>query len=193
MEHNGIQLRDPTPGERFRWFAISHFSISIIGVIGALLSTVLDGAMMVVLFLWEAVLLALYVVAGRWVARKRSWNKLRRTRDGVRAFLTPTLVAWIWGGLFLMFLCVPGLMTVMGDAGDLMAIVLMNSLFILAFPSSCGFIILTLFVGGLDANLTAEWPLFFVYLLIVGAVPPALFLLGSVFGVRKTSGEEKTE
>ena len=193
MEHNGIQLRDPTPGERFRWFAISHFSISIIGAIGALLSTVLDGAMMVVLFLWEAVLLALYAFAGRWIARKWNWSRPRTAREGLWAFFSPALVAWIWGGLFLIFLCIPGLMSGMGDTGDIIAMVLMYSLLFLAFPSSGGFIMLTLFVGGLDANFTAEWPLFFVYLFIVGAVPPALFLLGSVFGVRKTSGEEKTE
>ena len=65
MKHNeGMQLRDPTQGERFKWFAICHFSISIIGVVGAFLSTALDGAMVAVLFLWEAVLLALYAVAG---------------------------------------------------------------------------------------------------------------------------------
>lgn len=192
MEHNkAIQLRDPTQGERFKWFAISHFSISIIGVIGALLSTVLDGAMIAVLFLWEAVLLTLYVVAGVWVARKRNWNKPQKTRDGVRAFLSPTLVAWVWGGLFLVFLCVPGLMPGMGDAGDIIAMILMYSLLFLAFPSSLGFIMLTLFTGGLETlEFMVGWPYFFAYMFLVGAVPPALFLLGSVFGVRKPPGEE---
>lgn len=191
MERNEMmQLRSPSHGERFKWFAISHFSISIIGVIGMFLSTILDGAMLAVLFLWEAVLLALYVFAGVWIARKRNWCRPQRVRDGVRAFLSPTLVAWVWGGLFLVFLCVPGLMTGMGDAGDIIAMILMYSLLFLAFPSSAGFIMLVLFVGGLEANFSAEWPLFFVYMIIVGAVPPALFLLGSVFGVRKSTGEE---
>ena len=193
MEHSKeIQLRNPSQGERFKWFAISHFSISIIGIIGAFLSTVLDGAMIAVLFLWEAVLLALYAVAGVWVARKRNWNKPQRTRDGVCAFLSPTLVAWAWGGLLLLS-TVPIFKLRLGDVGDVLAIVLMYSLLFLAFPSSAAFIMLTLFVGGLDANFTAEWLLFFVYMLIVGAVPPGLFLLGSVIGVRKRSGEEQLE
>lgn len=193
MEHSKeIQLRNPAQGERFKWFAISHFSISIIGIIGAFLSTVLDGAMIAVLFLWEAVLLALYAVAGVWVARKRNWNKPQRTRDGVCAFLSPTLVAWAWGGLLLLS-TVPMFKLRLGDVGDILAIVLMYSLLFLAFPSSAAFIMLTLFVGGLDANFTAEWLLFFVYMLIVGAVPPGLFLLGSVLGVRKRSGEEQLE
>ena len=193
MEHSKeIQLRNPSQGERFKWFAISHFSISIIGIIGAFLSTVLDGAMIAVLFLWEVVLLALYVVAGVWVARKRNWNKPQRTRDGVCAFLSPTLVAWAWGGLLLLS-TVPIFKLRLGDVGDVLAIVLMYSLLFLAFPSSAAFIMLTLFVGGLDANFTAEWLLFFVYMLIVGAVPPGLFLLGSVLGVRKRSGEEQLE
>ena len=193
MEHSKeIQLRNPSQGERFKWFAISHFSISIIGIIGAFLSTVLDGAMIAVLFLWEVVLLALYVVAGVWVARKRNWNKPQRTRDGVCAFLSPTLVAWAWGGLPLLS-TVPMFKLRLGDVGDILAIVLMYSLLFLAFPSSAAFIMLTLFVGGLDANFTAEWLLFFVYMLIVGAVPPGLFLLGSVIGVRKRSGEEQLE
>ena len=193
MEHSKeIQLRNPSQRERFKWFAISHFSISIIGIIGAFLSTVLDGAMIAVLFLWEVVLLALYAVAGVWVARKRNWNKPQRTRDGVFAFLSPTLVAWAWGGLLLLS-TVPMFKLRLGDVGDILAIVLMYSLLFLAFPSSAAFIMLTLFVGGLDANFTAEWPLFFVYMLIVGAVPPGLFLLGSVIGVRKRSGEEQLE
>lgn len=193
MEHSKeIQLRNPSQGERFKWFAISHFSISIIGIIGAFLSTVLDGAMIAVLFLWEVVLLALYAVAGVWVARKRNWNKPQRTRDGVCAFLSPTLVAWAWGGLLLLS-TVPMFKLRLGDVGDILAIVLMYSLLFLAFPSSAAFIMLTLFVGGLDANFTAEWLLFFVYMLIVGAVPPGLFLLGSVLGVRKRSGEEQLE
>lgn len=193
MEHSKeIQLRNPSQGERFKWFAISHFSISIIGIIGAFLSTVLDGAMIAVLFLWEVVLLALYAVAGVWVARKRNWNKPQRTRDGVCAFLSPTLVAWAWGGLLLLS-TVPMFKLRLGDVGDILAIVLMYSLLFLAFPSSAAFIMLTLFVGGLDANFTAEWLLFFVYMLIVGAVPPGLFLLGSVIGVRKRSGEEQLE
>lgn len=194
MEHNkAMQLRSPSQGERFKWFAISHFSISSIGVIGMFASTLLDGAMLAALFLWEGVLLALYVFAGAWIARKRVWCKPQRARDGVQAFLFPTLAAWIWGGLFLVFLCTPGLMTDMGDAGVIIAFILMYSLLFLAFPSSGGFIMLILFVGGLDANFTAERLLFFVYLLIVGAVPPLLFLLGSVFGARKISGEERKE
>lgn len=194
MKHkSGIPLRDPTQGERFRWFAVSHFAISIIGVIGAFLSTALDGAMVAVLFLWEGVLLALYAIAGVWVARKSGWNKPRSFREGGRAFLSPALVAWSWGGVFLLFLCVPGLMSGMGDAGDIIAMILVYSLLFLAFPSSCGFIMLTLLVGGLEADFTVQWPLFFVYMLMVGAIPPGLFLLGSVLGVRKAPGEEQTE
>ena len=186
MKQNEVmKLRDPSRGERFKWFAISHFSISVIGVLGMLLSTALDGAMLAALFVWEGVLLALYVLAGGWIARKRLWCRPVSLREGARAALSPTLVAWIWGGIFLVFLCVPGLMTGMGDAGDIVAMILMYSLLLLAFPSSLGFIMLTLLVGGLDANFAAEWPVFFLYLLIVGVFPPLLFVLGSTFGVRK--------
>lgn len=185
-QNKAMQLCVPTQGQRFKWFAISHFTISIIGVMGAFLSTVLDGAMVAVLLLWEVVLLALYTGAGVWIARKRGWNKPQSVRDGIRAFLSPTLVAWLWGGIFLVFLCVPGLMSGMGDAGDILAIGLMYSLLFLAFPSSGAFIILVLLVGGLEADFTAEWMLFFVYMLIVGAVPPGLFLLGSILGGRRT-------
>lgn len=192
MEHHeAMQLQNPPHGERFKWFAVSHFAISIIGVIGMFLSTVLDGAMMVVLFLWEVVLLALYVFAGVWIARKRNWCRPQKVRDGVWAFLSPALVAWIWGGLFLVMLCVPGLQSGMGDAGDILALILMYSLLFLAFPSSLGFIILVLFTGGLETlEFMVGWPYFFAYMFLVGAVPPALFLLGSVIGVRKTTGEE---
>lgn len=195
MEQNKMmQMRTPSHGERFKWFAISHFSISIIGVAGMFLSTLVGGAMLAVLFLWEVVLLALYVFAGMWVARKRSWRRPQRVRDGVWTFLSPALVAWIWGGIFLVFLCVPGLMTGMGDTGDIIAIVLMYSLLFLAFPSSLGFIMLTLFTGGLETmEFAVGWPYFFAYMFLVGAVPPALFLLGSVFGVRKVTGEERLE
>ena len=186
MENNkAVQLRDPTQAERFKWFAIGHFSISIIGVIGMFLSTALDGAMLALLFLWEGVLLALYVAAGVWIARKRNWCRPQQFRDGLRAFLSPAVVAWIWGGLFLVFLCVPGLMSAMGDAGDLLGIGLMYSLLFLAYPSSGAFIMLVLLVGGLEADFTGEWLLFFVYMLIVGAVPPGLFLLGSIWGSPK--------
>ena len=184
-QNEGIQLHDPSQGERFKWFAICHFSISILGVVGAFLSTALDGAMVAVLFLWEAVLLALYAVVGVWIARKRNWRKPQGVRGGVWAFLSPTLVAWIWGGIFLLFLCIPGLMSGMGDVGDLIGIGLMYSLLFLAFPSSGAFIILVLLVGGLEADFSGEWLLFFVYMLIVGAVPPGLFLLGSTLGTRK--------
>lgn len=194
MKHNsGIPMRDPTQGERFKWFAISHFSISVLGVIGAFGSTALGGAMVAVIFLWEGVLLALYAIAGVWIARRQGWDRPRGFREGVRAFLSPTLVAWIWGGIFLLFLCVPGLMSGMGDAGDILAMILIYSLLFLAFPSSCGFIMLTLLVGGLEADFTVQWPLFFVYMLVVGAVPPGLFLLGSVLGGRKSPGEEQPE
>jgi len=128
----------------------------------------------------------LYAAAGVWIARKRSWNKPQSIREGVRAFLSPTLVAWIWGGIFLLFLCIPGLMSGTGDAGDIIGIGLMYSLLFLAFPSSGAFIILVLLVGGLEADFTAEWLLFFAYMLVVGAVPPGLFLLGSVLGGHKT-------
>ena len=194
MKHNSvIPLHDPTQRERFKWFAISHFSISVLGVIGGFLSIALDGAMLAAIFLWEGVLLALYAVAGAWIARRRGWSNPRSFREGVIAFLSPTLVAWIWGGIFLVFLCIPGLMSGMGDAGDIVAMILVYSLLFLAFPASCGFIMLTLLVGGVEADFTVQWPLFFAYMLLVGAIPPGLFLLGSVYGVRKAPGEEQSE
>ena len=189
-EHTMEILHLPTQGERFKWFAVSHFAISVIGVIGAFLSTLSGGAMLAVLFVWEAVLLTLYAFAGVRVARKRNWKKPQGVRDGVFAFLSPTLVAWAWGGIFLVFLCVPGLMSGTGDTGNVIAMVLMYSLLLLAFPSSAAFIMLALFTGGLDATFTVQWPMFFLYLIIVGAVPPGLFLLGSVLGARKEKTNE---
>ena len=179
-QNNGMQLRDPTQGERFKWFAISHFSISIIGVIGMFISTIHDGAMVAVLFLWEAILLALYVAAGVWAARKRNWNKPQRVRDGILAFLSPALVAWLWGGLFLFVTAVPGIQSGLGDAGDLLAMGLMWLLLIFAFPSSWGFAILFMLIGAQDTAFNLIW-----ILIVVGGLPPALFLLGSIWGSRK--------
>lgn len=88
------------------------------------------------------------------------------------AFSSPALVAWIWGGLFLVMLCVPGLQSGLGDTGDIIAMILMYSLLFLAFPASCGFIILTLFTKGLETlEFAVGWPYFLVYMLLVGAVP----------------------
>ena len=183
-EHTMEILHPPTRREHFKRFATSHFSISILGAVGAFFSIFLDGAMLAALFVWEGVLLALYVFAGVRVARKRNWMKPQSLRDGIFAFLSPTLVAWIWGGIFLVFLCVPGLMSGTGGIGDMIAMVQMYILLLLAFPSSFGFILLALFTGGLDAYFTVQWPMFFLYLIIVGAVPPGLFLLGSTLGAR---------
>ena len=190
MEHNEpVQLRAPKQGERLKWFAISHFAISSIGITGMFLSSLLGGYMTTVLFLWEAVLLALYAFAGRWIARKLNWSRLQSTREGVKAFLAPTLIAWIWGGLFLFITAIPGIQSSMGDAGYVVTVLLMWSLLILAFPSSWGFAMLFLACGATESP-----PILFLLMIIVGAVPPALFLLGSVLGVRKATGEEpKTE
>ena len=193
MKHSdGIQLRAPSQGERFKWFAISHFTISIFGVIGMFLSALTGGAMVAVLFLWEAVLLALYAFAGRWIARKRNWCRPTGFKEGFRAFFSPALVAWIWGGVFLLLFCIPRFRWGgMGDARDIIVVVLMYSLLFLAFPSSCGFFILALFAGGLDADISAEWG----YMIIVGGIPPLLFVLGSLWGGKKQfkTEEEKQE
>lgn len=183
-EHSMEILHSPTQKERFKRFAASHFTISILGAVGAFFSIFLGGAMLAVLFIWEGVLLALYALAGARVARKRNWQKPQGIRDCICAFLSPTLVAWIWGGIFLVFLCIPGLMSGTGGIGDMIAAVQMYILLLLAFPSSFGFIMLALFTGGLDAAFTVQWPMFFLYLIIVGAVPPGLFLLGSTLGAQ---------
>lgn len=188
MQNNGPQRRTPKQCERLKWFAVSHFAISIIGIIGMFFSTFLDGYMTAVLLLWEAVLLALYAFAGKSIARKLSWSRPQSFRDGLRAFLFPTLIAWVWGGLFLFVTAIPGIQSSLGDAGDIVAMLLMWSLLILAFPSSWGFAMLFLACGATESP-----PILFLYMLVVGAVPPGLFLLGSVFGVRKAAGEERSE
>ena len=186
MEHNEpMQLRDPKQGERLKWFALSHFAISIIGIIGMFLSAFLGGYMTAVLFLWEAVLLALYAFAGRLIARKLSWCRPQSFREGLKAFLAPALIAWIWGGLFLFITAIPGIQSSMGDAGYVVTVLLMWSLLILAFPSSWGFAMLFLACGATDSP-----PILFLLMIVVGAVPPALFLLGNVFGARKPDEKE---
>ena len=186
MEENKmLQLHEPRQRERLKWFTVSHFVISIIGVIGMFLATLLDGYMIAVLLVWEVVLLALYWVAGTRTARKKNWCRPQNVRERLQAFLSPALVAWIWGGLFLLVTAVPGIHSGLGDAGDIVAMIMMWSLLILAFPSSWGFAMLFLVCGATDSP-----PVLFLLMVVVGAVPPALFLLGSVLGVRKTAGEE---
>lgn len=179
-EKNGLNLRFPTQAKRLKWFAISHFAISVIGVIGMFLSTLLGGYMISVLLLWEVVLLALYAFAGGWIARKWSWCRPQSAGEGLKAFLFPALIAWVWGGAFLFVTAVPGVQSRMGDAGDILAIFLMWALLFLAYPSSWGFAMLFLACGATESP-----PVLFLLMIVVGAVPPALFVLGSVLGVRK--------
>lgn len=181
MEYNEpMQLRSPAQAERLKWFAISHFAISIVGVTGMFLSSLLGGYMIAVLLVWELVLLALYWVAGTVTARKKNWCRPQSGREGLKAFLFPALIAWAWGGLFLFITAVSGIQSSMGDAGDIIAMLLMWLLLFLAFPSSFGFAMLFLVCGATDSP-----PVLFLLMIAVGAVPPAIFLLGSVFGVPK--------
>ena len=185
MEENKmLQLHEPKQCERLKWFTISHFVISIIGIIGMFLATLLDGYMIAVLFVWELVLLVLYWVAGTRTARKKNWCRPQNGRERLQAFLSPALVAWIWGGLFLFVTAIPGIQSSLGDTGDILAMILMWSLLILAFPSSWGFAMLFLACGA-----TESAPILFLLMIVVGAIPPALFLLGSHFGVRMKGQE----
>ena len=176
----------PSHWQYFRTFAGCHFLLSVIGLAGAVLSLSMGALVgeyfIVLLMAWDAVLMLLYAVMGGWAAGEMCWCAPQRIRDGMGAVLAPALVAWAWGGAFLL---------AMRHCGgwesaryETLVMILFGSLLIFAFPSSWGYGALCGWVagrGGLD-----EPPA----LLIVGILPPLLFFLGYLWRSRRQAKKQ---
>ncbi len=180
-----ITLCVPSRWQFFRTFAGCHFLVSIIGVLGVVFcfasSALVGGYFLALLFLWEVILLAIYVIMGAWAAREMEWSAPRRFRDGFGAVIVPTLIAWVWGGAFLMMLFYRGGWEAAGY--DTVATILFWSLLIFAFPSSWGYGMLTMMLPNLFGYYGRANEV--IAMLLVGILPPVLFLLGSIWRSRR--------
>ena len=173
-------LHQPTQLDRLGQFAVSHFvlsfvSVAVVAPIGLLLVHFVS-AFEVLLAIEAAVVFVLmlaYGFAGIRAARVCSWEKPNNTKAGFLAFLFPTLIAWGWGSLVLCCCFLSGAWSGLGlllAAGSLIA----------AFPSSLA-VLFSLGVGFLDGGVLNM----IVCILLVGGLPPLLFLLGSLWGSRR--------
>ncbi len=176
-----ITLCAPSRWQYFRSFAGCHLLTSIIGVLGVIFcfasSSLVGGYFLALLFLWEVILLVIYVIMGAWAAKTGEWSAPRRFRDGFGAVMVPTLIAWVWGGAFLLF----GGFEAIGYHTAVS--ILFWSLLIFAFPSSWGFGILTMLLPNVFGHYGSVNEI--IALFIVGVLPPLLFLLGSIWKSRR--------
>lgn len=175
-------LHDPTQRERLKQFAVSHFVISVLGAllamsVGFVILTLVSQseiAMYIVLIVCSAAGMAAYGVAGFYSAETYGWSRPKKFKDGFPAFLFPALIAWAWGSLMLYCASGPGL-----DGYELVSTLILTNLF-LALPSLV-MVVTSLVLGLLDGGL----PNMIICMLVVGGLPPLLFLLGSTWGGRK--------
>ena len=185
-------LYQPSQGERLGQFAAAHFVISLAGAVCAmsiglvLVEVIGDFEVLLTLIAVAALLLMLaYGFAGVRAARVCGWEKPKNVKSAVLAFLLPALIAWGWGSLVL----VCG--SLMGRGWTSVASILLILSFFGAFPSSVSVFALLGF-GVLDNGTVSM----ILHMLLVGGLPPLLFLLGSIWGSKKTvtcSDEEKEE
>lgn len=176
-----IQHR-PSQRERFKWFAISHFVISVLGALLAMsvgyvlliLASQNEVAMYIVLIVGSVVGMAAYAVAGFYSAETYGWNRPKTFINGFLAFLFPALIAWAWGSLMLYCASSPGL-----DAYELVSALILANVF-LALPSLV-MVITSLVLGFLDGGLLNM----IACMLLVGGLPPLMFLLGSMWGSKR--------
>lgn len=179
-EKNRLTLYSPTQAKRLGRFAVSHFSIAIVGAMLAIpVALILSGVNnevlgYSVLLLGNVVAMSAYVFAGRLLAKSYCWGSLKNFSTGLLAFLFPALIAWAWGSLMLCVAQLPGRV-----AWDLVGLLLPVS-FLCAFPSFL-LVLSTLVLGILDGGL----PNMIICMLLAGGLPPLLFLLGSIWGGRK--------
>ena len=175
-------LHDPTQRERLKQFAVSHFAISVLGALLAMsvgyvlliLTSQSEAAMYIVLIVCSVAGMAAYAVAGFYSAKTYGWHGPKNFIDGFLAFLFPALIAWAWGSLMLYCASQPGL-----DAYELVSALILANVF-LALPSLV-MVVTSLVLGFLDGGLLNM----IVCMLVVGSLPPLMFLLGSIWGGRR--------
>lgn len=174
-------LHDPTQRERLKRFAISHFVISVLGAFLAMsvgyvlliLVSQSEIAMYIVLSVCSMAGMVAYAVAGFYSAETYGWNKSKKWKDRFLAFLFPALIAWGWGSLMLYF-------TLSGVESYRLVSGLLTVNIFGACPSLV-IVVTSLVLGLLDGGL----PNMITCMLLVGGLPPLLFLLGSIWGGRK--------
>lgn len=162
-------------------FAAAHFVISLAGVliampVGLILAEVIGDfeVLLSLIAAAAAVLMLIYGAAGVRAAGECGWEKPNRAGTAVRAFLFPALIAWGWGSLVL---CCASLA---GRGWASVASILLMLSFFAAFPSSLAVFALFGF-GVLDGGLISM----VLCMLLVGGLPPLLFLMGSILGSRR--------
>lgn len=160
---------------RLGGFAVSHFLISIVGFASVILFFALElnydlGFWLLVIS--SVVLLAAYLPAGAWTARRKQWSRPQTFGEGLRYFLAPAAIAWGWGTLV-------AVTTLLDAISVLVVEFLVTSL--LASPA-----VLMFYVSVILQDLGMEgWLWLWVYVLLAGGLPPLLFTLGSVLGSGK--------
>ena len=192
MGHTDFPLRRVSPKttwqERLSGFALSHFLISMFGFVAGIICLALGSVKLleIAFCVGAGILLLLYVGAGFWMSREHSWNAPEGRKDSFLAFLRPALIAWTWGGLLLACAALRWL-------SELSFVMIMASI-ALASPS-----VLVVLVSAMVGILDLGVPGYLISLFLAGGLPPALFLLGSIWGSRKAGrcvappSEEKGE
>ena len=177
-------LHRPTQPERLGRFAVSHFAISVLGAFLAIavgflllvLAVQSVAVMQVILIVCSLAGLAAYAAAGAVTARTYQWGKPKSVLEGFFAFLFPSLIAWAWGSLMLYCASLSG-----KEAWSLLSTLLTVNFFA-ALPSLV-MVAASLLLGLLDGGLLN----IIVCMLLVGGLPPLLFLLGSIWGSQKAA------
>lgn len=160
--------------ERLSGFAVSHVLISVFGFLVGMFCLALNSVKLLetAFCVGAVVLLLLYVAAGIYTAKEHEWSAPTGTKDRFLAFLRPALIAWLWGGLLLATASLHQL-------NALSAVMIMASI---AFASPSVLVVLvSAMVGILDLGV----PGYLISLLLAGGLPPALFLLGSIWGSKR--------
>lgn len=189
-------LHRPGQWERLGAFAGSHFLFSIFGavvlVVGGLIGLKLESqygyeVFFALLIFANVLYLTVYVLLGRRAAVEQGWLAPASVGEGVLAFLLPALIAWVWGGLVLAACEQVGLESYYLATGMLwISLVLASPSFLMVFTAAA--------FGWMDGGVLNM----ILCVLVVGGLPPLLFLLGSIWGSRKVERctvqpEEETE
>ncbi len=187
-EEQEIFLHKTTKSERLDGFAEGHFTISLVGaMIGLPAGLVLVGIncealAFIVLPVLTAAAMMVYVYAGAYKARTCGWTVPKGIVEIGQAILLPALIAWAWGGLVLCCYLMSG------DGWGSALVLLLPGSFLCAFPSFL-LVFAALIFGFLDAGINNM----ILCVLLAGGLPPALFVLGSIFGVQKKQREVPQE
>ncbi len=165
---------------RLMGFTKSHFVISAFGLAAVILLFLFSAfiSYFFVFVLVEIVLLAMYVLAGIYCAKKEPWELPRSVIAGIWEFLKPALIAWGWAALVIVSLLM--------DSWDLLGIFFFGSL-LFAAPSFL-MVYIALVFGCFDGGLI---PALCLWGFLAGGIPPLLFTLGSLWGGRKKKKEQE--